>query len=323
MIISVSILFISVSLLNICNANMLFSCGHSWRAYLKRISERGGKLLYFPMASVFCYMASFIFVSFQRPAQKMISYLLLGIAFLLCAMYCYKRKDFMKLRGEALPVFLVSEVILVIICAAGYFSGGAILAIMFILSIFTSGLADHIFLCMTKKDRLKKYKNFTAFQDKKRICILNSTQIDVVETLRAMLSSSYSCAVFEDIAPVALFSEEPPAEDICLFSSGIYSAKDTSELLFATNPDILIVIGSNVAVSNRLIEQMKTSGAEIYTDNAGLIAALNCMDITQYENLGLGLEKKENEIAAMCEDICLSLGLEGGVVKNTLQGLLG
>ncbi|MFR9207590.1 MAG: hypothetical protein ACLVKR_04415 [Lachnospiraceae bacterium] len=103
----------------------------------------------------------------------------------------------MKLRGEVLPVFLVSEVILVIICAAGYFSGGAILAIMFILSIFTSGLADHIFLCMTKKDRLKKYKNFTAFQDKKRICILNSTQIDVVETLRAMLSSSYSCAVFE------------------------------------------------------------------------------------------------------------------------------
>ena len=76
MIISVSILFISVSLLNICNANMLFSCGHSWRAYLKRISERGGKLLYFPMASVFCYMASFIFVSFERPAQKMISYLL-------------------------------------------------------------------------------------------------------------------------------------------------------------------------------------------------------------------------------------------------------
>lgn len=47
------------------------------------------------------------------------------------------------------------------------------------------------------------------------------------------------------------------------------------------------------------------------------------MDITQYENLGLGLEKKENEIAAMCEDICLSLGLERGVVKNTLQGLLG
>ena len=45
--------------------------------------------------------------------------------------------------------------------------------------------------------------------------------------------------------------------------------------------------------------------------------------INKYENLGLGLEKKENEIAAMCEDICLSLGLEGGVVKNTLQGLLG
>ncbi len=317
MIAYVVVVFICITLINNVHAGILGSTGFSWRNFLYRISENNGKKIYFPLGSVFCFLMGFILI-FNHPV---VGYLMLIPIVLLTVVYTIRLKGFKLPCDGALYVFIISEIITVLIVLAGYFTGGAILGLLFILSYFLTGFSNFIYVKLTSKRIREAFAVRDLAGDKTVICILSSFKQDIASIIAQLCENRFSCRIYERISPRIIADEDAALEDIHIYSNEIEGVTNTLELLVLLKPDIAMVFGAKGDIDPRIIEELKKCSL-ILSDNKNLLELDNCKNAADREyDAMIGLDKDDGLVLGACITAAEKIGVAETDIENNLNKL--
>lgn len=310
------LLFIAVSLIDLRHCAMLAECGFVGGDFLKKLSEKGGKALYLPLVSVFCFLAAFVLWEISLIAAVLLT--AAGVA--LCAVYCIMGG---WCRYSRLSLFIVCEAISLLLCILGYLTGGGILCMLPILSVFSALAGNAIRLKAGQGRRLSRYeRRGESLSGAHRVLVLTSPQVraDVAAVLERLTEKEEGFDVYRDVRAELLYRDMPQKSDNMIFCADIHCAAETQGLLRLISPQYLLVLGAKGRADKRLIRELSRCEA-VYTDDAELSDGNNIIDVRELDCVDGDLSPEEKSILAACADILVRLGVSGQSVRQR-AGLL-
>ena len=310
-------LFISLSLINIAHCNMLAQCGFYRGDFLKMLSERGGRALYLPLVSVFCFLAAFVLWEIALWAGILL--LIAGAALSAAYMLRTGRSEYSRLSR-----FVVSECISLAACVLGHLSGGAVLCMLPVLSVFIALISNAFWLKMTFKKRFAEYaKRSEALSGSSRLLVLtaHTVKVDVPAVLRRLCENEDDLKIYGDVRAELLYRNMPEKCHKMVFCAEISSLAETLSLLKLISPEYVIITGQKGQTDKRLSDMLEKCRA-VYCDNDALLHAKNVIvpEETMRED---ELSKEEGSVLACCIAALMSMGIDGKTLVKRKNVLLG
>ena len=310
MIVYTVLLFIAVSLIDLRHCAMLAECGFVGGDFIKKLSEKGGKALYLPLVSVFCFLAAFVLWEISVIAAVLLA--AAGVA--LCAIYCIMGG---WCRYSKLSLFVVCEAITLLLCILGHLTGGGILCMLPILSVFAALAGNAIWLKAGKKRRLSRYEQCGARLDgAHRVLVLTSSQVrvDVAAVFERLTKKEEGFCVIRDVRAELVYRDMPEKSDNMIFCADIINAGETQGLLRLISPQYMIVLGAKGRADKRLTQEMSRCEA-VYTDDTELTDGDNVIDVRELESVDDSLTNEEKDVLAACADVLVRLGVSEESVR--------
>ena len=272
--------------------------GYSYVRFLKMLTrEQGGELF-------FLLSAALIHLIGCAVPYDIAAYIMLPLSCVPAAIYAFpvmKNKERFLTALKLLPVYFAAVALL---CFLGFFSGGAALMMLYVLSPLICALCAAVYKRLSRKKRRESYHR-EALQMFETAVVFSGLKQDTAGILKELIKVD-GIEVYEDLSPEEIFKKEGEAKKGILVY-GITDENDAFDIVLATRPHAVAVLGAKGEADSLFEGELLSLKAEAICDNPEFFKRVKAKNPNENSEK-YAVTQEENAVLYACAELLKSLG---------------